>query len=72
MLNNRQYLNSNIPSLKHAIANLTKLDQDLRSDANYSVDGALASHNAPYGWRLCVSPMMMIYAPNRGFFHDSA
>ena len=30
--------------------------QDLRSDATHREDGALAKHNAPYGWMLCVTP----------------
>ena len=33
------------------------LKQDLRSDATHSGDGLLAKHNAPYRWRLCVSPV---------------
>ena len=34
--------------------------QDLRSDATHSGEGALAKHNAPYRWRLCVSPDKII------------
>ncbi|MCP2728290.1 hypothetical protein, partial [Limnofasciculus baicalensis] len=34
--------------------------QDLRSDAIHSVDGAKALHNAPYRWRICVSPVLFV------------